>query len=195
MQAVEIPADPVLAAAEVDRVTTILNQIEGANIAANFAAGKVSVTGIVSQSADVQRITQAFEQIPGVRSIATAIKVQPLQSQIRFYFRIGSADLASADRRSKLPQVKAWLDRHPNQSVQITGYSNPVNGAIENQWLALQRAKAVRDALVRQGVSPDRLQMAGLVQYPPASGLNQPAWFGRSVEIKLLFRDQGVSQR
>ncbi|NJL22455.1 MAG: OmpA family protein, partial [Leptolyngbyaceae cyanobacterium SM1_3_5] len=159
------------------------------------AAGKVSVTGIVSQSADVQRITQAFEQIPGVRSIATAIKVQPLHLQIRFYFRIGSADLAPPDRSSKLPQVKAWLDRYPNQSVQITGYSNPVNGAIENQWLALQRAKAVRDALVRQGVSSDRLQLAGLVQHPPASALDQPTWFGRSVEVKPLSRDQGVSQR
>lgn len=184
--AVEVPADPILTAAEVDRVTAILNQIEGTTITATYQAGKVAVVGTVNQTADVQQITQAFEQIPGVRSISTAIRVQPLLVNVRVYFPIASSEILPADRSGKLQQIKAQLDRYPTQVFLITGYSNPVNGTNETQWLALQRAKAVQDALVDQGVPPDRLQLAGLVQYVPRSGLNQPTWFGRYVEIKSL---------
>ena len=186
VQAVEVPADPILAAAEVDRVTAILNQIEGATITATYESGKVAVAGTVSQAASVQQITQAFEQIPGVRSIATAIRVQPLPVNVRFYFGTASAEVLPIDLKGKLSQVKAQLDRNPTQVFLITGYSNPVNGARETQRLALQRAKAIRAALMQQGVPPDRLQLAGLAQYPSSSAPNQPAWFGQYVGIKPL---------
>lgn len=183
VQAVEVPADPVLAAAEVDRVTAILNQIEGATITATYNSGRVAVAGTVNQTAAVQRITQAFEQIPGVRSISTAVRVQPLPVNVRVYFGIASAEVSPTDRRGKLSQVKAQLDRNPTQIFSITGYSNPVDGARETQWLAMQRAKAVRDVLVRQGVPPNRLQAS--FQYP-SSSLNQPTWLGRCAEIRPL---------
>ncbi len=183
VQAVEVPADPVLAAAEVDRVTAILNQIEGATITATYESGRVAVAGTVNQTAAVQRIAQAFEQIPGVRSIATAIRVQPLPVNVRVYFGIASAEVSPTDRRGKLSQVKAQLDRNPTQIFSITGYSNPVDGARETQWLALQRAKAVRDALVWQGVPPNQLQAS--FQHP-SSSLNQPTWRGRCAEIRPL---------
>jgi len=38
---VEVPADPVLAAAEVKRVVAVLNQIDGTVISAKYIAGKV----------------------------------------------------------------------------------------------------------------------------------------------------------
>ncbi|NEQ25892.1 MAG: BON domain-containing protein, partial [Microcoleus sp. SIO2G3] len=183
VRAVEVPADPVLAAAEVDRVARILNQAENRSIAAHYEDGKVTIAGTVSQAAEVQQVTQAFEQIPGVDSITTALQVEPLRISVRFYFGVASAEIASADRMTKLRQIKAFLDRHPQQTFQITGYSNPINGDRETQRLALQRARAVRDALIRQGISPQRLQIAGMSQYPPTHGADRPTWQSRYVEV------------
>src|SRR4028118_1304690 len=75
---VEVPPDPVSAQAEVKRVTNILNQIEGAVIWADYSEGKVTVQGTVLQESDAKKITQAFLQIPGVKSVSSTVQLQPL---------------------------------------------------------------------------------------------------------------------
>ncbi len=183
--AVEVPPDPALTLAEVERTTATLNRIEGVTVTSQYEAGKVTVTGSVGRAIEAQTVTQAFEQIPGVRSVTTTFQVRSPQIEVRFYFQVGSSQVMLPDLGYKLRQVVDVLVRNPGRAVKLVGHSNPSNGPSETHQLALDRAIAVQDLLVKQGISPDRLQIYGATAPPPEIIANQPDWLGRCVGFEL----------
>lgn len=182
--AVEVPPDPTLTLAEVQRTTAILNRVEGMKIASQYGNSKVSVTGTVSRPADAQTVTQAFEQIPGVRSIATTIQVRSPRLDVRFYFQVNSTQVPLLDLGYKLHQAVDVLTQNPDQRVKVVGHSNPIDSPDETQQLALARATTVRDLLVKQGIKPDRLQIVGTIEFPFGVGEEQPSWLSRCVSFE-----------
>jgi outer membrane protein OmpA-like peptidoglycan-associated protein len=182
---VELPPDPVAAQAEVKRVTTILNQMEGAVIGAEFSEGNVIVQGAVLQEADAQKVTQAYQQIPGVKSVTNTVQLQPLAIASRVYFDQGSSEVKS-EERSKISQIKAFLDQYPTKSLKLVGHTDPKGTAKENQPLALERATKVRDALIAQGVNPKRLQAEGTTDAPIGVKGEQVPLLSRCVQFKLI---------
>ncbi|WP_414515880.1 OmpA family protein [Nostoc sp. PCC 9305] len=185
---VEVPADPVLAAAEVKRVTAVLNQTNDIAISAQYIAGKVAVEGTVNRIADAQIIANAFAQIPGVKSVSSAVRVEPPQIEVRFYFQPDSASLMKADTAHKIQQVKFFLNQHPNKHLKIIGYSDRT-GANKSQKLALARAKAVQQALIKLGIKPSRLQVIGRTNLPPGIDVTQPLWLSRCVALEAINKE------
>lgn len=183
---VEIPADPVLAEAEVKRVTGILNKMDGVAISSLFINDKAVVEGTVSRETDASTIIQALEQIPGVKKVSSAVKVQPLRVNIRFYFQGNSAQLQPKDLGYKLQQVKSFLNQHPKKHLKIIGYSNSSNGAPDAQNLAIARAKVVKQALIQQGVEPTRLETKSRKNLPPGIDATQPDWLKRCVVLEPI---------
>lgn len=183
--AVEIPPDPVLAAAEVRRVTTVLNQIDGIVISAQYINDKVFIEGIVNLDKDVIKINQAFAQIPGVKLVSSAVQVKALRINARFYFGGGSANLIQADLTSKIQQVKSFLNQHPMKNLKIIGYSYSTTSD-EVALLALSRANAVKQALISQGIEPSRLQVIGKTNLPPGIDVNQASWLKRCVILEPI---------
>jgi outer membrane protein OmpA-like peptidoglycan-associated protein len=183
--AVEVPPDPVLAAAEVQRVTNILNQMVGAVIWTDYREGKVTVQGTVLQEADAQEITKAFQQIPGVKFVSNTVQLQPLAIASRVYFDQGSSELKS-DELSKVTQIRAFLDQYPNKHLKLLGHTDPKGTTTENQQLALERATKVKDALVTQGVDPKRLQVAGATDPPLGVKAEQLPLLSRCVEFQMI---------
>ncbi len=184
--AVEVPPDPVLAAAEVERVTAILNQMDGVAISAKYIHNKVSVEGIVNLDKDVTKIIQAFEQIPGVKLVSSVVQVKPLLINLRFYFGENSANLIQADLTSKIQQVKVFLTENPMKNLKIIGFSYSSTGEPEVALLALQRAEAVKKALISRGIEPSRLQVIGKTNFPPGIDVNQPLWLKRCVILEAI---------
>nr|WP_322658055.1 BON domain-containing protein [Dendronalium sp. ChiSLP03b]MDZ8204344.1 BON domain-containing protein [Dendronalium sp. ChiSLP03b] len=183
---VEVPPDPVLAAAEVKRVTAVLNQTNGTDISAQYIAGKVAVEGTINQIADAHNIVHAFEQIPGVKSVSSAVRVQPLQIEVRFYFQPDSASLMKADLEYKVQQVKFFLNQHPSKHLKIIGYSYDPTGAIASQKMALMRAKAVQQALIQLGVNSSHLHVIGRTNLPPGIDVTRPLWLSRCVILEPI---------
>ncbi len=183
---VEVPADPVLAAAEVKRVTAVLNQTEGTAISSQYITGKVSVEGTVNRIADARIITHAFEQIPGVKSVSSAVRIEPLQLEVRFYFQPNSASLMKADFGQKVKQVKFFLNQHPNQHLKIIGYSSDQSNKNTSEKLALTRAKAVQQTLIKLGIEPSRLQVIGRTNFPPGIDATHPLWLSRCVVLEPI---------
>jgi outer membrane protein OmpA-like peptidoglycan-associated protein len=182
--AVEVPADPVIAAAEVKRVTEVFNQINGTAISTQYTDGQVSIQGSVRNSLDVTIITRAFEKIPGVRLVSSAIEVPPAKIGIRFYFNTNSENLVTADFNSKVEQVKSFLNQYPTRRLKITGYSYSPSGASKFQQIALKRAQAVKQALVSKGIDSKRLEIAGNTGLPPGVDAAQPEWQMRCVILE-----------
>ncbi|MEH1820341.1 MAG: OmpA family protein [Nostoc sp.] len=183
---VEVPADPVLAAAEVKRVTAVLNQTDDIAISAQYIAGKVAVEGTVNRIADAQIIANAFAQIPGVKSVSSAVQVQPPQIEIRFYFQADSASLMKTDLQHKVQQIKFFLNQHPNKHLKIIGYSYDHTSVNKSQKLALARAKAVQQALIKLGIEPSRLQVIGRTNLPPGIDVTHPLWLSRCVVLEPI---------
>jgi outer membrane protein OmpA-like peptidoglycan-associated protein len=182
---VEVPPDPVLAASEVKRVANLLNQLEGAVILADYSEGTVTVKGAVLQEDDAKKITQAFLQIPGVKSVSNTVQLQPLAIASRLYFDQGSSEIKSQER-SKIDQIRAFLDQHPNKHLKLLGHTDPKGSATENQQLALERANKVKGVLVAQGVDSKRLQAEGTIDAPIGVSAQQLPLLSRCVEFAII---------
>lgn len=181
--AVEVPADPVLAAAEVQRVTATLNQMNGVAIKSRYADGKVTVEGRVAQVADSQKITQAFKQIPGVKAVTNTVQLAQLSLPVRIYFDGGETELKAANK-GKILQVKAFLARYPEMALTIIGHSDGKGKSTTNQQLALARAEAVRQALLAESVDSKRLQVVATPNPPLGLDSKQPLWLSRCVRFQ-----------
>jgi outer membrane protein OmpA-like peptidoglycan-associated protein len=178
--AVDVPPDPVLTAAEVQRITAVLNKMEGVSISSRYGDRRVTVEGTVMQDADAQKIAQSLKQIPGVQSVISTVKLNPLKIATRIYFEQGIARLDSTHQET-IVNIKDFLKQHPQKRIKIIGHSDRVGEATANQQLALLRAETVRDALVLQGVDPKRLQVVGLPNPPADVAPNQPLLLSRCV--------------
>ncbi|MGK7903308.1 MAG: BON domain-containing protein [Hormoscilla sp.] len=75
--AVEVPPDAKQTAAELHRITLLLNQIDGIAITTNYADGQVTVTGVVANRTEAENIVQALQQIPGVKSAIIDLSLPP----------------------------------------------------------------------------------------------------------------------
>ena len=178
--AVDVPPDPVLTAAEVQRITAILNQREGVFISTRYGDRKVTVEGRVIDGADAQKIAQSLKQIPGVQSVISTVKLEPLKITSRIYFQQGTTKLDSRYGEI-IASVKKFMDQYPHKQIKIIGHSDGTGELATNQQLSLRRAAAVRDALVRQGADPKRLQTIGSPNPPPGLEPNQPRLLSRCV--------------
>ncbi|MEG4517599.1 MULTISPECIES: OmpA family protein [unclassified Microcoleus] len=178
--AVDVPPDPVLTAAEVQRITAVLNQREGVSISSRYGDRKVTVDGTVIDLADTQKIAQSLKQIPGVQSVISTVKLDPLKITTRIYFEPGTAKLDSTDEEI-IASVKKFMDQYPQKQIKIIGHSDQSGELATNQQLSLRRAAAVRDALVQQGADPKRLQTVGVAHPPADVEPNQPRLLGRCV--------------
>ncbi|MEG4851202.1 OmpA family protein [Microcoleus sp. B5-D4] len=178
--AVDVPPDPVLTAAEVQRITAVLNQKEGLSISTRYGDRKVTVEGTVRDGADGQKIAQSLKQIPGVQSVISTIKLDPLKITSRIYFQQGTAKL-DPTYGEIIASVKNFMDQYPQKQIKIIGHSDRTGEIATNQQLSLRRAAAVRDALVRQGADPKRLQTVGIPHPPGDVEPNQPRLLSRCV--------------
>ncbi|WP_373536413.1 OmpA family protein [Microcoleus sp.] len=178
--AVDVPPDPVLAAGEVQRITAVLNQREGVSISTRYGDRKVTVEGTVTDAADSQKIAQSLKQIPGVQSVISTVKLDPLKIASRIYFDPGTAKLDSTSAEI-IASVKKFMDRYPQKHIKIIGHSDGTGEVATNQRLSLRRAAAVRDALVRQGADPKRLQTIASPNSPDGVEPNQPLLLSRCV--------------
>ncbi len=178
--AVDVPPDPVLTAAEVQRITVVLNQTEGVAISSRYGDRKVTVEGTVMDDADSQKIAQSLKQIPGVESVVSTVKLDPLKIATRIYFEQGTTTLDSASAEI-IASVKNFMDQYPQKHIKIIGHSDRTGELVINQRLSLQRAAAVRDALVRQGADPKRLLAVVSQNPPPGVEPNQPLLLSRCV--------------
>lgn len=187
--AVDVPPDPVLVAAEVQRITAVLNQIEGVAISSQYRDRQVTVEGTVIVPADAQKIAPAFQKIPGVESVISTVKLNPLRIANRIYFEQGSATVNPSDRDT-LAKIQKFLQQHPQKRIKIIGHSDRIGEVAFNQQLALRRAEAVRDALVLAGIAPQRLLTAGSKNPPPGVELDQPLLLSRCVLFEPITQNE-----
>lgn len=74
-------------------------------------------------------------------------------------FRTNDATM-SEDVASKLEDLGKLLALHGQLEVQLHGFADPRGSSEKNLELSLERANAVREALVRGGAAPEQIQLS-----------------------------------
>ncbi|KOR37914.1 hypothetical protein AM228_03720 [Planktothricoides sp. SR001] len=181
---VDQPVNMMQVAAEVEQVVKILNQIDGISISAEFDRGNVSLTGTSIQHTTLNKITEIFAGIPGVRQVSNQMIVQPISIGIRIYFRQNSAQVPPGDWEEKIEQIKDILEKYPGLHLKIVGYSDRTEFSREN--LALQRVQSVENMLESRGIDRRRVQAFAGTGSPPDIDLNQERWLRRCVVFEII---------
>jgi outer membrane protein OmpA-like peptidoglycan-associated protein len=110
-------------------------------------------------------------------------------------FEFDKANLKPGAMRS-LTNVAEFLREDPGQKVTIEGYTDSVGSDAYNRELSQQRADAVRDFLIQNGISANRITARGLgEEYPVASNDTQAGrQQNRRVQI-IIVNNDGRSAR
>ncbi|MCT7991283.1 OmpA family protein [Laspinema olomoucense] len=178
--AVDVPPDSTLVRGEVGRVREVFNQKNGVKITANYVNRTVTIAGTVREMSQAKQIVQGFQQIPGVNSVVSTLKLDPVTIQNRIYFEAGSAGL-NPNYQETLTTLKQFLEQYPEKNLRIIGHSDRTGSPTRNQQLALQRAQAVQTALIQSGIQPTRLEAIGDSNPPQDVDSSQPKLLGRVV--------------
>lgn len=98
-----------------------------------------------------------------------------------------------ADVASKLEDLGKLLALHGQLEVQLHGFADPRGSSEKNLELSLERANAVREALIRGGAAPEQIQLSAHgsdLTTAPKGDLEAYAWERR---VSLSIRPTGTS--
>jgi OOP family OmpA-OmpF porin len=82
-------------------------------------------------------------------------------------FETDSATIAPDSKRRIVAEVVPVLEKNPDLRIRVDGYTDSRGAAAYNQKLSERRANAVRDLLVAQGISADRIEAKGFGEANP----------------------------
>ena len=104
-------------------------------------------------------------------------------------FATGSAAINQTFRNT-LDSVAGSLRQYPNSIVDVYGYTDSTGSASFNQRLSEQRAQAVANYLISQGVASSRIRWQGFGENPRYFKGDNATEYGRAlnrrVEIKIV---------
>lgn len=132
------------------------------------------------------------EKGPGSNGGCPDIKVEDKQTleyaakAIRF--ETGRADLKQESFQI-LEQIVNIMERYPNYRLKISGYTDNVGNAANNQRLSESRARACYDYLSTRGISTIKMDYAGYGESFPIGDNNTAAGrkLNRRTEFQLIF--------
>jgi outer membrane protein OmpA-like peptidoglycan-associated protein/Tol biopolymer transport system component/predicted negative regulator of RcsB-dependent stress response len=82
------------------------------------------------------------------------------------FFNTGSSDLLPASL-SELQRLKQLLEENPGLAIQINGHTDNIGSEEDNLELSTNRAKAVHDYLIEEGIGKERLKYIGYGEGKP----------------------------
>ncbi len=101
-------------------------------------------------------------------------------------FDLGQAKLKPGGRRA-IANLARFMRQYPERGIVIEGFTDSSGTPEMNRRLSERRAGAVREALVRDGIEPGRIQARGLGAAYPVASNDDPGGrqLNRRVEILL----------
>jgi outer membrane protein OmpA-like peptidoglycan-associated protein len=107
-------------------------------------------------------------------------------------FASGAAKLP-ANARPMIDQLAASLKNNPETKVVIEGHTDDIGDPSYNQTLAMERAQAVRSALVRQGIDPSRITVRSLGEQNPVASNDSSAGRRENRRAEVIIGDMGAT--
>ncbi len=175
-------------------VGAILGQAIGRNTQATLiGAGIGAALGGVAGNQIGRYMDLQEQELRDAVAASEAVNIKREQDVLSATFK-GEAffDLNSTTLKpggyTELERVARVLNKYPQTTIEIGGHTD-ISGTVEyNQTLSVKRADAVREALVQNGVAPERMETVGYGESRPISSNHA---MNRRVEIIIVPIRQG----
>ena len=106
-------------------------------------------------------------------------------------FEFNKAELMPGAYRT-MDQLTTFLDKHPERSVLIEGYTDSIGSSAYNLELSQRRADAVRIALIQRGIEIARIVTKGYGKDYPVASNNTEAGRQQNRRVEIVILDAGV---
>ncbi|NJL85129.1 MAG: OmpA family protein [Leptolyngbyaceae cyanobacterium SM1_1_3] len=115
---------------------------------------------------------------------------EPLRLRVprNIHFALDRSNI-SAESADVLDQIAAVLLEYPFLSVEVQGHTDPRASVAYNQALSDRRARAARDYLLRQGVTPERMRIVPLGESQRATTGSSRIDYARDRRVEFIFED------
>jgi outer membrane protein OmpA-like peptidoglycan-associated protein len=100
-------------------------------------------------------------------------------------FTTASATL-SPEGVTKVDELGALLKSHPNAKIKVVGHTDNAGDSEANRVLSQDRANAVRDELVSQGIAQDRIDTGGAGSDEPIAKNDSPTNMEKNRRIDVI---------
>ena len=145
------------------------------------ADGAASAAGVAAQAgaASADQGAATAGQGAAVQAGADEASVKVVDGVVRFYFASGKAELAAGAKEALADAVAA---AKAGKKLVLSGFHDSTGDPARNAELAKQRAFAVRDALIAEGVAEGSIDLQKPEAMPNTQG-NDPE--ARRVDVKI----------
>jgi outer membrane protein OmpA-like peptidoglycan-associated protein len=106
-------------------------------------------------------------------------------------FKTGSFELLPG-ARERLAKVSGIVIAHPGLHLEVEGHTDSVGGDEYNQKLSQNRAGAVRDYLVQQGIQGDAIVSRGLGKTQPVATNDTPEGRQQNRRVELVLSGDAI---
>jgi outer membrane protein OmpA-like peptidoglycan-associated protein len=106
-------------------------------------------------------------------------------------FKVGKYAL-STEAQLKLAKLSGIIEAHPGLNLAIDGYTDNTGTLALNMTLSQQRADAVRQFLIEQGLSPDTISAKGLGPTDPIADNSTPAGRKQNRRVDIVVSGQVI---
>lgn len=103
-------------------------------------------------------------------------------------FETGQADMGEAGL-STVGRLADLMEEHPNRRVRIEGHTDSVGDPDFNQRLSERRAQSVRNALIEEGISGERIEIRGYGENYPVATNDTPENRQRNRRVEVIISD------
>jgi outer membrane protein OmpA-like peptidoglycan-associated protein len=149
-------------------------------------AAQVAAASSGAQAAELQRQIDVLQAKPTDRGLVLTLG--------DVLFTTGRADLKSG-ATGNLNKLVAFLDKYPDRSVAIQGYTDSVGSEDSNQRLSERRADSVKSYLTGQGIGSIRLSASGKGQSDPVAGNDSAAGRQQNRRVEVIISNPPAALR
>jgi outer membrane protein OmpA-like peptidoglycan-associated protein len=139
--------------------------------------------------ASAQRMKELEKELAAFKARETERGLQLTLSGVLFEF--DKAELKSGALRGLSPLV-AFLKQHPERQITLEGHTDSVGDESYNMELSRERAQAVGDFLVRNGVDADNISARGLGESYPVAANSTEAGRLQNRRVEIIISNEAV---
>lgn len=167
----------------------ILGQAIGRNTTGTLlGAGLGAIIGGISGNQIGAYMDRQEQELRAAMAQSQAASIQRTQdvltatfkSQVLFDF---DSSTLKPGAYSEMDRVARILNKYPQTTIRIEGYTDQTGSEAYNQALSERRATAVKNALTQRGVDPARIQTVG---YGESQPISSNAAMNRRVNIVIM---------